>query len=122
VQCGTPAGTRGAAKCSFNIINEVVQSRGREDKRSPPSEKTLKRKKRRLSPRQTCPAGQAGWESQPPFRQKCKKEVGGEKREDRVKQREAGSRQTLPVPEESTSADTAVESAEDAAQQGKGSS
>lgn len=54
---------------------------------------------------------------------KCvKKEAGGEKRKDKVKQREAGSRQTFPSPEESTSMDMAVESAEDAAQWGKGSS
>lgn len=101
VQCRTPAGTWGVAKCSLYTSNEAASSRDREDKRFPPSEKTRKRERGRLSPHRTCcaqrcsPAGQAGWESQPSFRQKCKKEAGGEKGKDKVKL-EGGRLQTNP--------------------------
>lgn len=105
----------GLGCCQVLLVhsNEAASSRDRQDKRLPPSEKTVS-PERRLSPHRTCcaqrrsSAEQVGWESQTSFRQKCKKAAGGEKRKDKVK---SSSRQTLPSPEESTSTDIAVESA-----------
>lgn len=103
MQSRTPAGTQGAAKCSFNIINEAARSRDTEDKRFPPSEKTLLSARSEGSPhaeraQRHSPPGQAGWESQPPFRQMCKKRSGRRKKE-RQGQAEGGRLQTnLPLP------------------------
>lgn len=98
--CRTPAATWGVAKHSMYISNEAASSRDRQDKRLPPSEKTLS-PEGRLSPHRACcaqrcsPAEQVGWESQPSFRQKCKKAAGGEKGKDKVTL-EGGKLQTNP--------------------------
>lgn len=57
--CRTPAGTWGVAKCSLYISKEVASSRDRQDKRFPPSGKTLSAEGKALPPERAVLSGSA---------------------------------------------------------------